>query len=93
METKAYISKKMKIILLITIAIRVILQMMVPLWVQADFSYDDLLMVLYAEDITNFDWLGDYNHMTLNKYPGFGIFLAKTLTFWKVRDIIISTDV
>jgi hypothetical protein len=39
-------------------------------------NYDDALYFKLANNIANFQWLGDYDSLTLVKYPGYAVFLA-----------------
>jgi len=58
------------------VIIRIVLQMGIPVMILGDYSVDDKLFVDYAKSILESTWLGSYSAYTLNKMPGFGIFLA-----------------
>ncbi len=69
--------KKRTLIAAILVAIRLILansQMMFILPFSAPL--DDDLYFNWAVSIVDGNWLGEYNHLTLSKYPFFGIYLA-----------------
>ena len=54
---------------------RIFLAMKIPLILQADAYYDDFLFVEYAKELVNFNWLGNYNFVTLAKGCSFSFFL------------------
>lgn len=67
---------------LISLAI-VFLLVYCKLWLVSDqrivalyLPYDDLLFVKLAESISVGHWLGDYNHLTLVKVPGYPMWIA-----------------
>lgn len=70
------ISKKGKVVLLISVLVRILIQCGIPIYFIPNASVDDMLFVDYATNILEGEWLGAYNAHTLNKMPGFGIFLA-----------------
>lgn len=70
------ISGKCKLFLIVTVIIRCILQMGIPIIGDGNTLDDDVLMAKYAESLLRWEWLGTYSAGTLNKVPGFSIFLA-----------------
>ena len=57
-------------------AFRIWIQSVVPLYPNVNAAYDDLLMVRYADRLGNSaGWLGPYDSYTLNKLPGYAVFL------------------
>jgi|GEM_PF-4692339 len=67
--------------LIVSVIVRTLFQMMLPINARCDFVDDDALMVSYARSIANGEWLGSYTYHTLNKMPGFSIMLAFFKTF------------
>lgn len=70
--------KKCRLIfaIIFSVLIRIVLQMGIPVMIIGDAAVDDKLFVDYAKSILESTWLGNYSAYTLNKMPGFGIFLA-----------------
>lgn len=64
------------LIVAITILFRIMLQVQLPLYILADAVEDDQLMVHYALNIEAGEWLGNYSGATLEKMPGFPLYLA-----------------
>ena len=55
---------------------RMWIQSVVPLYPNVNAQYDDLLMVRYADRLgSSAGWLGPYDTFTLNKLPGYAVFL------------------
>ena len=55
----------------------------VKVWLVSDqkivalyLPYDDFLYVETAESVSQGNWMGDYNHRTLTKVPGYAIWIA-----------------
>ena len=70
--------KSTKVLLLIGLFLtlfRVLLAMKIPLFLQANAYYDDYLYVLYSKSLLRFQWLGDFNELTLAKGCSFSFFL------------------
>ena len=61
-------------------ALRVYLQTWVPAAVSTVSPDDDMLMVAYADRLSVLHWLGAYGMRTLEKLPGYGLFLA--VSYW-----------
>lgn len=57
---------------------RIQMAMKIPLFIQEDAGYDDFLLVRYATNILNGNWLGPFSSLTLAKGASFSIFLAAT---------------
>lgn len=71
--------KKHKIlfsVLLFLTMFRIILATKIPLQLQADEAYDDFLFIKYAKSLVGFEWLGDFNYVTLVKGCSFSFFIA-----------------
>ncbi len=68
--------KKYKYLIACTFVIRILIQLGIPLQMHGNSMHDDMLMVNYSKSILEIGWLGEYSDLTLNKVPGFGIFLA-----------------
>lgn len=76
MERQNKESKICTVIVWVAAILRVFLQSGLPIrFIEASPS-DDMLMVNYANSILNGAWLGKYTSSTLNKVPGFPLFLA-----------------
>ncbi len=60
--------------------LRVFLQTRVPLVVSTVSPDDDMLMAAYADRMSVLHWLGAYGMRTLEKLPGYALFLA--VSFW-----------
>ncbi|MBR3225040.1 MAG: hypothetical protein IKF78_06950 [Atopobiaceae bacterium] len=56
--------------------IRVLLACWTPLISSIGSTYDDGLLLQYAYNIVQGNWLGSYNNLTLAKNPGYGLFVA-----------------
>ena len=56
--------------------IRVLLACWTPLISSMGSTYDDGLLLQYAYDIAQGNWLGPYNNLALAKNPGYGLFVA-----------------
>lgn len=56
--------------------VRIWLFLKTPLRLQADAVCDDMLMVKYALNMLNLEWLGPYEELTLVKAPAFSVLLA-----------------
>lgn len=69
-------SKRTFYFLFFFIILRVLLQIGLPVYLLGDFSVDDNLLMNYAQNIIQGSWLGDYNVYTLNKVPGFSLYMA-----------------
>ncbi len=66
-----------KIIIALAMAIRVVLQLRLPIWGRPNWAVDDGLGVQYAINLLEGNWLGEnYNSYALNKVPGYSFFLA-----------------
>ena len=60
----------------VMVVLRIILQMMVPLYPIVYGDVDDMLMVNFATKMSlKKPWLGEYDTFTLNKLPGYALFL------------------
>ncbi len=56
--------------------IRVLLACRTPLISSMGSLYDDRLLLQYAYDIAQGNWLGAYSNLALTKNPGYGLFIA-----------------
>lgn len=65
-----------KAVIAVSMVIRVILQMQLPVWARGSFTVDDYLMARYADSIVETGWLGKYDYFAMNKLPGYSFFLA-----------------
>lgn len=65
----------MSILVILTI-FRIFLAMKIPLALQADAGYDDYLLINYASEMLKFNWLGDFDFLTLSKGSSFSVFIA-----------------
>ena len=68
-------SKILIIIALILTIFRILIQMKIPLFLQADAFYDDYLYVMYAKELMQFNWLGDFSFISLAKGASFSFFI------------------
>ena len=73
---KSRINKILIIIALVATMIRIYMAIKTPLFAQAGADYDDFLMVKYAYNILEGDWLGTFGLRTLAKGASFAIFLV-----------------
>ncbi len=64
-----------KIYLVIITLIKLYIKSGMSLWM-TNSSVDDLLYIDIAENLVRTGWLGTYNSITLNKMPGYALFLA-----------------
>ncbi len=69
-------TKILNIIMLVFTLMRVYIGTKIPLFIQADAAFDDLLMVRYANNILETGWLGAYEGLTLAKTISYPIYLA-----------------
>lgn len=64
------------VFLVVATIFRIILQMKLLLYIQADSKYDDYMMVGYANSLLAGQWLGTFNHLTLVKSVSYSVYLA-----------------
>ena len=64
------------VLLIILTLIKVILCSLLPMFYLERMTYDDHLMMTLTENISNGNWLGDYNNFTLIKGPFFPLLLS-----------------
>lgn len=72
-------NKKMKIyfgLLMILTLVRIFLFVSIPLDAMGNTPHDDLLLLTHADSISQGEWLGEYDHMTLVKGVSFPLFVA-----------------
>lgn len=72
--------------LLFATLFRLFLFWQTPLSYWTEQVYDDQLMYHYAESLADFQWLGDYSHLTLVKSVSYPLFAA----FWHIVRIPYS---
>jgi len=61
---------------IIVTLVYLVIRMHLPLTIACNQVYDDALFIKNAESISNGDWLGEFNHLTLVKGPVFSLFLS-----------------
>ncbi len=64
------------VIVALSLVIRAVMQLMLPIWARGEYTVDDYLMVYYADTLSGGHWLGGYSMYALNKVPGYSMFLA-----------------
>ncbi|MDO4806751.1 MAG: hypothetical protein Q4A07_05830 [Coriobacteriales bacterium] len=64
------------VVLVLLTGLRVVLAHKTPLISSMAPAYDDRLLVQYASNIVQGNWLGAYNVLTLTKNPGYALFIA-----------------
>ena len=75
-KRKDFLTENWNTILIILIIIKIILLAGLPINNNGDSPHDNMLFVNYANSISQYNWLGDYNVYTLIKGPIYSIFLA-----------------
>ena len=61
---------------IIVTLVYLVIRMHLPLTIACNQVYDDALFIKNAESLSNWEWLGEFSHLTLVKGPGFPAFLS-----------------
>ena len=65
-----------KILVGLAAFIRLSFQLRLPIYARPNWIDDDGMIINYAVNLLNGEWLGEYSRYTLNKMPGFSLMLA-----------------
>lgn len=66
----------LSLICVILTVFRITLDIVVPVFIQADAIYDDRLLFNYAYSLSKFQWLGSFSQLTLAKTLGYSLFVV-----------------
>ena len=63
-------------ILILGVLLKIYISLGLPRYIFGNAIHDDVLLLNYARNILSGQWLGNYSNYTLNKVPGFSLFLV-----------------